>query len=283
MSIAVTGATGQLGTLVIEELLLRREPKEVVALARDPQKGQTFADQGVDVRRFDYTEPDALREGLQGVERLLLISSSEVGQRFVQHRNVIDASRDTGVKRIVYTSAPHATTSALVLAPEHKATEEYLIESGVDYTIVRNNWYHENYLQNVDVVRATGTLVAAAGDGLVASASRADYAAGAVVVLTEDGHAGQVYEFSGDTAWHYDELAAALSEVAGRDVVYRPVSQAELVTELVGVGIDEPIAQFVAALDANIAAGALSEIDPVLSELIGRPTTPLAETLRDLA
>lgn len=280
MTIAVTGATGALGGLAVEALLARKPATEVVGLIRDPAKADGLRGAGVDVRVADYADPAALRQALGGVEALLLVSGSEVGRRFAQHKNVIDAAVDAGVSHIVYTSAPHATTSELVLAPEHKATEEYLATAELDVTVVRNNWYHENYLPQIETARATGALVAAAGAGRVASASRADFAEGAAVVLTESGHRGRVYEFTGDVAWTYDDLAAALGDVLGRAIVYRPVSVTELVTQLTSAGLDAPTAQFVAALDQNIADGLLGAVEPTLSRLIGRPTTPLVDTLR---
>lgn len=280
MTIAVTGATGHLGALVIESLLTGQDPATLVAIVRDSQKAAPLADLGVAVRVADYNDVPALEAALTGVDTLLLISSSEVGHRVDQHRNVIDAAKSTGVERVVYTSAPHATTSDLVLAPDHKATEEHLVDSGLAYTIVRNNWYHENYLPQLDTVRETGILLAAAADGRVASASRRDYAEGVAVVLTEAGHEGLIHEFAGTTAWTYDDLAAALGTVVGREVVYKPVDAGLLVATLTGSGLDEGTAQFVAALDSNIAAGDLADADPTLTKLLGRPTTPLLETLR---
>lgn len=283
MTIAVTGATGALGGLVVGALLERRPAEEIVAVVRDPGKADRLREVGVEVRVADYGDPAALHAAFDGVDQLLLVSGSEVGQRIGQHANVIDAAKEAGVERVVYTSAPNATESDLVLAPEHKATEEYLVASGLAYTIVRNNWYHENYAQQIEIARSTGSVVAAAGDGRVASASRADYAAGAAVVLNEPGHEGQVYEFTGDVAWTYDDLASAIGDAIGQAVVYQPVSAAELVTQLTSAGLDAQTAQFVAALDQNIADGLLARVDPTLTRLIGRPTTPLVDALRSLA
>lgn len=283
MTIAVTGATGHLGALVLDHLLATTAPADVVAVVRDPAKAQPLADRGVTVRTAAYTDPAALRAAFAGVDTLLFISSSEVGQRVEQHRNVIDAAVAAGVGRVVHTSAPRATTSTLVLAPDHKFTEEYLTASGLPWTILRNNWYTENYLGQIEIARTTGTLVAAAGAGRVASASRADFAAAAVAVLTQDGHAGRVYELGGDHAWDHDELAAALAEIVGAPVRYRAVDGPTLIGILQQSGMDEGTAGFVARLDGDIAAGALGEVTGELSTLIGRPTTPLLEGLRAAA
>jgi NAD(P)H dehydrogenase (quinone) len=280
MKLAVTGAAGHLGRLVVQDLLKSVPAQDIVAIVRDAGKAVDLSAQGVQVRVAPYDDPAALRAALAGVDRLLLISSSEVGHRVQQHQNVIEAAKAAGVQFIAYTSAPLAATTSLILAPDHKATEELLFSSGMDFTILRNNWYTENYLQQLNTARQTGKVVAAAGQGKVASASRADYAAGATAVLLGSGHVGRIYELGGDYAWTYDDLAAAIGEVIGEPVIYEPVDGATLVEILQSVGLDEGTAGFVAALDANIAAGALAEVTHDLSHLIGRPTTPLVEGLR---
>jgi len=277
---AVTAATGHLGRLAIDALLERVPASEVVAIVRDAGKAQEIAARGVDVRLAAYDQPEALHAALEGVDRLLLISGSEVGQRVQQHRNVIDAAKAGGTARVVYTSAPHATTSALVLAPEHKATEEYLTSSGLAYTIVRNNWYTENYVRDVQQAAQTGEIVGAYGEGRVASATRADLAEGAVVALLGDEHAGKVYEFSGEYAWSFPELAAAASAILGKPVVYRDVDGATLVEELTSAGVPEEAAGFFAAIAANISDGLLADATRDLATLLGRPTTPLEQGLR---
>jgi NAD(P)H dehydrogenase (quinone) len=280
VKIAVTGSTGHLGRLAVHELLATQPPADIVAVVRDAAKAQDLSALGVDVRVAAYEDAAALDQALVGVDRLLLISGSEVGRRVSQHENVIGAAQRAGVELLVYTSAPKATTSPLILAPEHKATEELLADSGLPYAVVRNGWYTENYLGQLETARQTQTVVAAVGDGRVASASRVDYAAGAVAVLLADDQAGQVYELSGDHAWDFHELAAAISEIIGTPVTYRAVDAATLVDILTGVGLDEGTAGFVAALDGNIAEGLLGETSHDLSRLIGRPTTPLVEGLR---
>ncbi|WP_395729830.1 SDR family oxidoreductase [Nakamurella sp.] len=283
MTVAVTGATGKLGALVISELLRTTDPGSIVAVVRDATKAADLTTQGIQVRQADYADPQALRGAFDGVDALLFVSSSEVGQRVEQHRNVIDAAAAAGVGRVVYTSAPRATTSTLVLAPDHKFTEEYLTASGLPFTILRNNWYTENYLGQIETARQTGTLVAAAGDGRVASASRADFAAAAAVVLTQAGHEGRVYELGGDHAWDFTELAAALSEIVDAPVTYRSVDGPTLVGILQQVGLDAGTAGFVAQMDDDIAHGALAEVTGELSKLIGRPATPLLDGLRNAA
>jgi NAD(P)H dehydrogenase (quinone) len=280
VSIAVTGATGALGTLVINGLLETQDPQAIVAIVRDPAKATALSGRGVQVRQATYTEPEALEAALAGVDTLLLISGSEVGQRVQQHTNVVNAAKAAGVKRIVYTSAPKADNTTLILAPEHKATEEVIKASGISYTILRNNWYTENYASQIDLARQFGAITSSAGEGKVASASRADFAAAAVAVLIGSGHENKVYELTGDHAWDFSELAAAIGEVIGSEVSYNSVSPEEQAEILTRAGLDEGTVGFVVGLNHNISEGTLAEVTTDLRTLIGRPTTPLVEGLR---
>jgi NAD(P)H dehydrogenase (quinone) len=280
MSLVITGATGHLGRLVVESLLARgTAASDIVATGRDVGKLGDLAAQGVAVAELDYTKPETVSAVVKPGDTLLLVSSSAVGERVGQHVNVITAAKEAGVARIVYTSAPAATTSALVLAPEHKATEEALVASGVPFTILRNGWYTENYAGEVEKGRENGAIVASVGDGRVASASRVDYAEAAAVVLTGDGYEGKVFELSGDVAWNFDELAAAIASIVGKEVVYTRLTPYEHAAMLASFGLDEGTVGFVVALDGNIRDGLLGVTSGDLGRLIGRPTTPLAEGL----
>ncbi|MCK8476580.1 SDR family oxidoreductase [Microbacterium aurugineum] len=281
MTILVTGATGNLGRLIIDSLLERgADPQSIVAGARDTTK---VADPRVRSVHLDYTDAASVAAAVDGVDTVILVSGSEVGQRVPQHRTVIDAAKAAGVTKFVYTSAPKATSSDLVLAPEHKATEELIAAAGLPAVILRNNWYTENYAADLARAAETGVLTAGTGDGRVASASRRDFAEAAAVVALEDGHIGEVYELGGDVAWTYSDLAAAFSEITGRPVTFVPVSSDDQVAALRDAGLDEGTAGFVAALDAGIKGGALADTDGTLARLIGRPTTPLVEGLRAIA
>ncbi|MGI4840910.1 MAG: SDR family oxidoreductase [Janthinobacterium lividum] len=278
--IAITGATGQLGRLVITALLERVPAAQVVALVRDPQKAEDIAELGVDVRHADYNQPGTLGAALAGVEKLLLISSNELGQRANQHRAVIDAARAAGVKLVAYTSVLHADTSALGLAEEHRQTEQALQASGVPYVLLRNGWYSENYLAGVASALAHNALLGSAGEGRISSASRADYAAAAAVVLTGNDHAGKVYELAGDDSYTLSQLAALIAQQSGTEVAYRNLPQAEYEKVLVDAGLPEPVAELLADSDAAAAKGALFDDEKQLSALIGRPTTPVAVSLQ---
>ncbi|MEY9851208.1 NAD(P)H dehydrogenase (quinone) [Leifsonia sp. EB41] len=282
MTIVVTGATGHLGRLTVDALLDRGVPAaDIRALGRSAERLAPLAARGVQTAVIDFGKPETLDAAFAGADALLLVSGSEVGQRIPQHRNAIDAAVRAGVGRIVYTSAPHADDTDLVLAPEHAETEKLLAASGLPVTVLRNNWYTENYTGQVDVASATGELVGSAATGRVASASRKDYAEAAAVVLTTDGHDGAVYELAGDVAWTFDDLAAVIGELLGRPVAYRSVTPEEHGAALREAGLDEGTAGFVVALDGNIRDGALADATETLSELIGRPTTPLAAGLAE--
>lgn len=284
MTILITGATGQLGRLTIDSLLARgADPQTIVAGARDMSKAADLADRGIRVVALDYDDAASVTAALDGVDSVLLISGSEVGRRTPQHKAVIDAAKAAGVGKLVYTSAPRATTSDLVVNPEHKATEELIAASGIPAVILRNNWYTENYLGNMAQAAESGVLAASAGDGKVASASRRDFADAAAAVLLEDGHIGEVYELAGDVAWDFAELAAAIAEVVGRPVEYKALSTEEHAAVLAAAGLDEGTIGFVTTLDADIRGGALADTDGTLARLIGRPTTPLVEGLRAAA
>lgn len=275
--IVVTGASGHLGGLAVAGLLRTVPADRVAAAARNTEKA---ADLGVTVREADYDRPETLDTAFKGAEKVLLVSGSEPGNRIAQHQAAIDAAKRAGVRHLVYTSAPHADTTELVLAPEHKATEEAIRASGLPFTILRNNWYHENYGETITRAAATGEIVGAAGDGKVASASRADYADAAVAVLTGSGHENAVYELSGDRAWTFPELAAEVAEVAGRPVEYRNLAPERFQAVLVENGTPAEVAGFVVALEQNIADGTLAETSGDLSRLIGRPTTPLGRAIK---
>ncbi|EME18948.1 SDR family oxidoreductase [Rhodococcus triatomae] len=281
MTIAITGATGHLGRLVVDALLTRGAPAaDLVAVVRDAEKAADLADKGVQVRVADYSDPAALTAALAGVDKLLLISGSEVGHRLPQHTNVIEAAKAAGVGFVAYTSVLDAAQSPLSLAPEHKATEELLAKSGIDHALLRNGWYWENYTADLAGTAERGVLAGAGGEGRVAGAARVDYADAAAVVLLSDGQAGKIYELGGDERLTLAELAAAMSDATGKKVVYQdlPVEQYEAALE--GAGLPPVYAGMLASADAGIKVGALDTESGDLQRLIGRNSTPAVEVLR---
>ena len=280
--IAITGATGQLGQHVIESLLKTVPASQIVAIVRNPAKATALSQQGITVRQADYSDEAAFTTALQGIDKLLLISSSEVGQRAPQHRNVINAAKAAHVKFIAYTSLLHADTSPLGLADEHVATEQMLAESGIAYALLRNGWYTENYLASAPAALEHGVFIGAADEGKIASATRADYAAAAARVISEDGHAGKTYELAGDAGWTLSQLAAELAKQSGKKVVYQNLSEADFAAALKGVGLPAGLADMLADSDTGASKGGLFDDSHTLSKLIGRPTTPLADSVKGI-
>jgi NAD(P)H dehydrogenase (quinone) len=277
--IVITGATGQLGRLVIQSLLAKLPASQIVAAVRNPAKAADLAALGVQVRQADYSQPATLDAAFAGADKLLLISSSEVGQRTAQHRNAIDAAKRAGVQLVAYTSLLHAPGSPLALAEEHLATEAYLKETGVPHVLLRNGWYTENYLASIPPALQHGAYIGSAGEGRIASAARADYAAAAAAVLTLADQAGKVYELAGDSSYTLAEFAAELSRQSGKTVPYVNLPQAEFQAALVGAGLPEGLAFVLADSDVGVSKGALFDEQRQLSALIGRPTASLASLI----
>jgi len=280
MTIAVTGASGPFGRHAIEVLLGRGIPADqIVAIVRDPAKLGDLRERGVTVRRGDYSDPATLRTALAGVDRLLFVSGSEVGQRIPQHQAVVDAAREAGVSLVAYTSLPKADTSDMVLAEEHRATEGALIASGVPYVFLRNGWQVENYTRQLPVILEHG-LIGAAGDGRISAAARADLAeAAAVVVASDDGHQNRVYELGGP-GFTLAELAAEIGRQSGRDVGYTDLSEDAYAKALVDAGVPAEAAAVYADSDRAAAKGALYIEGDDLERLLGRPATPWPEIVR---
>ena len=274
---AVTGSTGQLGRLVVEELLSRGVlPTDVVALARTPEKA---AGLGVPVRAADYSDPATLPAALAGVDVLLLVSGSEVGQRIPQHTAVIEAAKAAGVQRVAYTSITNADHSANPLAPEHKATEDLLRASGLPFTILRDNWYLENYTAQLPQYLATGEVLGINGDARIGAATRADVAVAITTALIDADTAGATFELSGPPIT-LAGLAETITDVTDTEVAYRSVSAEELTAILRRTGMDEATAAFVVSLEESVARGDLDVPGDDLERLLGRPATTLAAALR---
>ena len=279
--IVVTGATGQLGRLVITALLKAVRASQIVAAVRTRAKAADLAALGVLVRQADYAQPATLVNAFTGAEKLLLISSSEVGQRVPQHQAVIDAAKQAGVKLIAYTSVLHADKGLLGLAQEHLATEAAIKASGIPAVILRNGWYTENYAASIPPALAHGALLGSAKDGRIASAARADYADAAAAVLTRDGQAGKVYELAGDDAYTLTKFAAEVAAQSGKPVIYKDLPEADFKAALIGAGLPDYVAALLSDSDAGAAKGGLFDDSRSLSTLIGRPTTPLKTVVAD--
>ena len=276
---AVTGATGKLGRLVLDEMLQKVTPGEIVALARDPAALSNYAMKGVQVRQADYDDPASLEAALKGVDRVLLISGNAVGQRGRQHGNVIEAAKKNGVGYLAYTSILNARESRLALAPEHKETEEILEKSGLNHDVLRMPWYSDNYVGGLQPAIESGVVYGASGQGRFSTASRADLAAGLASALVS-GNGGDIYELAGDTSWTMDDFAAEITRHSGKDVKYVNQSEADYARTLEGNGLPPPVAALLASTSYLAGEGQLYNDQRQLSRLSGRPTTPIGETIK---
>ncbi|MGW2957049.1 NAD(P)H-binding protein [Streptomyces sp. NPDC001220] len=280
MSIVVTGATGHLGRHVVTQLLEKVPAEQITAVVRDEAKAADFAARGVNIAVADYNAPETFDSLFAAGDKVLLISGNEFDKgRPQQHKVVIDAAKAAGAALLAYTSAPGSLKASLV--DDHRATEELLLASGLPYTLLRNGWYHENYTENLAPVLEHNAVVAAAGDGRVSSASRADYAAAAVAVLTGEGHENRTYELGGDVAWSFDEYAAEIARQTGKEIAYSSVPGEALQSILTGAGVPEMFAAILVDVDASIAKGELVVDSGDLSRLAGRPTSPISEAVAD--
>ncbi|TXS56387.1 SDR family oxidoreductase [Streptomyces sp. t39] len=279
MAIVVTGATGALGRLVVDELLATVPAAQVAALVRDKEKATGLAERGVELRLGDYDRPETLDGAFRPGDRVLFVSGNEVGRRVPQHSAVIEAAKAAGVAQLAYTGVLGGPDADFDLAADHRATERLILDSGVPHTFLRNGWYTENYTGNLGPVLEHGTVVGSAGDGRIAVATRADYAAAAAAVLTGEGHVGKAYELSGDTAWSLAEYAAELSRQTGRTITYTELTPEAHLSVLVGAGLPEPFARILVDVDDAISRGRLAGTSGDLARLAGRPSTPLADSV----
>jgi len=279
MSIVVTGATGNLGRFVIDGLLEQVPAEQITAVVRSKEKAAGFEARGVRIAIADYNSPETFDGLFAAGDKVLLISSSEVEQgRVGQHKIVIDAAKAAGVALLAYTSAPGALTAAL--ADDHRGTETAILESGLPFVLLRNGWYNENYTEQLAPVLQYNAVTQAAGEGRVASAARADYAAAAVAVLTGEGHENKTYELGGDTAWSFADFAAELSRQTGKEIGYNAVSAETYTGILTGqAGLPEQFANILAGVDVAISKGELAGTSGDLARLTGRPTTPIADSI----
>ncbi|MDQ6931198.1 MAG: SDR family oxidoreductase [Candidatus Eremiobacteraeota bacterium] len=275
----VTGASGHLGRLVIEHLRRLDPSADVTAMVRTPRAADELAPFRVATRIGDYTDPTSLDAAVTGIDRLLLISSSVLGQRAAHHKNLIEAATRASVSFIAYTSILRADTSELSLAAEHLATEEMLRKTRLPFVVLRNGWYLENDTAMLAPALAHGAIIGSAGDGGLSSASRSNYAEAAALVLVHGAPAGTIYELAGDQAFTLTQLAAEVSRRTGKAVGYRNMSEAEYRSALLGMGLPDAMATMLAQTSAATAKGALEDHGHVLSRLIGHQTTSLADAV----
>ncbi|MGY5394165.1 SDR family oxidoreductase [Acinetobacter sp. NigerLNRRAM0016] len=279
MKIAITGATGQLGKLIIEALLKEIDASDIIALVRDENKAKDLENKGIELRPFDYDLPETLVPALKGVDKLLLISANEVGRRTPQHKAVVDAAIEAQVPYIAYTSLLRANTNLLALAKEHRETESLIQQSGLQYTLLRNNWYNENYISNIQQVADHGVLYGSALDSKISSASRQDYAEAAAKVLTSEGHEGKIYELAGSNSFTLYDLAAYVTQASAKSVVYQNISPEDYLAALVSLGLPDGLAQVIVDADVQALNGTLYSDSKDLENILGRKTTSIKDQI----
>ncbi|MCW8040489.1 MULTISPECIES: SDR family oxidoreductase [Acinetobacter] len=280
MKIAITGATGQLGQLVIQALLKDVPASQIIALVRSEAKAASLKQQGVELRHFDYDAPETLAPALQGVDKLLLISANEIGRRTPQHKAVIEAAKQAGVPYIAYTSLLRADTSPLGLAQEHRETEALIQDSGLAYTFLRNNWYSDNYLATVQQIAESGVLYGASQDGKISSASREDYAEAAAKVLASAGHENKTYELAGSESFTKADLAQFIGQTAHKSITYQNLSADDLRQGLTQAGLPTHLIDVIVDADVQTAKGAMYSDSKDLEQLIGRKTTSIQDAIK---
>lgn len=283
MKIAITGATGQLGKLVIDALLERgADPAQLIAIGRSEEKLAPLTGKGLETRVADYNVQPDLVSALEGVDKLLLISSSEVGQRVAQHENIINAAKQVDVSLIAYTSIANAMTGGMELAEEHIATERLLAGSGIGYVLLRNGWYIENYTDQLMGYLNSGVILGAAGEGKISAAARADFAeAAAAVLLSDEEQNGKIYELGSDKPFTLNQLAGAVGAAAGQDVAYQEVDPEQLKKIYADAGVPGPFAHILVDTDVRIREGALEVSTGDLAKLIGRAPASLGKVIKD--
>ena len=277
MKIGITGATGQLGQLVVQKLKDKNPDAKLVALVRNPDKAKPL---GIEAKAFDYEQPEALPKALEDIDRLVFISRSEIGKRETQHKNVINAAKQAQVKQIAYTSLLHADTSSMILAPEHLATEKMLQDSGIPHTILRNGWYTENYTAGLKQAVEQGAIIGSAGDGKISSATREDYAEAIAETIINDDHTGKTYELAGDQTFTMQDLAAEVSKQTGKNIEFVNLPEAEYAQKLQEIGLPEGMAKAFASLDYSASKNDLHDESGELARLINRPTTSLSQAVK---
>lgn len=282
MKIAITGATGQLGTLVLDHLLKKIPASHLIALVRDTKKAQAFKEQGVEIRHFNYDQAETLSPALKGVDKVLFISASEIGRRSDQHKAIIEAAQHAQIPHLVYTSVINADTSELGLAEEHRETEALIKASGINYTILRNNWYSENYLAGLPQIIEAGALYGAAAESQINSASRVDLAEAAANVLTNDGHINKTYELAGSNTFTFKDLAAFIAEAANKPIHYQNLTAEEYHAALIQVGLPIYVVNVIVDADIQAQKGALFNPSKDLENLLGRKTTPIQDLIKAL-
>ncbi len=275
--ILVTAATGQLGGLIIQELLKLTDAGNVVGLARTPEKAKGL---GIEIRQGDYNSPDLLEAACSGIDTVMLISGTDIGPRVQQHKNVVDAAKAAGVKRIAYTSVVIAQKRPEPIYHDHGETEDYIKASGMNYTFLRNNFYMNAYVEEIKIAIEKGVYRGAIGETGAALVARADLARAAAAALADEQHANKTYHLSGPAVVDGSEYARIASAISGKEISYQPISIDELKADYLARGYDANMMPFLLLLEETIASGDLVEVSPDIENLTGQKPQSFEEHAR---
>lgn len=282
MKLLVTGATGKLGSKVVESLLKSIPARELAVSVRNPEKAEALRSRGVDVRHGDFDHPETLENAYKGIDRLLIISADGDNEtRIRQHTNAVQAAERAGVKFIAYTSLANATESKNIMAPPHVATEAAIIKTGIPYSFLRNNWYLENEIGSIQGAMAGAPWVTSGGLGKVGWALQQDYADAAAAVLVGSGNENTVYELSGPLLTQ-EELASALGNVLGKEIPVQEVTDEKYAEIMKGIGLPDFVIPIVVGIQESIRNGSLEVKSNDFEKVLGRPLTPINEALIQL-
>lgn len=282
MKLLVTGATGKLGSKVVETLLKTVPANQLAVSVRNPEKAEGLQARGVEIRQGDFDHSETLDAAFADVDRLLLISADGDNEtRIRQHGHAVEAAKRAGVKFIAYTSLANASDSQIFLAPTHRATEEAIVKTGIPYSFLRNNWYLENEISSIQGVLAGAPWVTSAGNGRVGWALQQDYAEAAAAVLAGDGHDNTIYELSGEPLTQ-EQFVAALSDVLGRQVAVQQVDDQAYADIMKQAGVPEFVVPFLLEIQKGIREGTLDVESNDFEKLLGRPLVPIREAISQL-
>ena len=278
--IVVTGASGKLGKLVLKELLAAGAA-DILATTRTPENLAEFASQGVDVRQADFKNPASLEDAFKGGTRLLLISTTDVGSRVPQHGAAIDAAKAAGVEHVIYTSWPDPQHSVAAVSPDHAATEDLVLKSGLKFTFLGNYLYSETLMFGLPKALETGKLFGAAGDGRAAYVTRQDCAYAAAGVLNNAvRYENKRLGISGPVAYTRSEIAQLASGITGKPLVYVDLPAEDFGKALVGAGMPEGFAKLFVSFELAIKAGELEAVTQDVSEVSGHTPASLSDFLK---
>lgn len=276
-TLLVTGASGQLGRLVLDSLLASgKSPASIIATTRDTAKLADYAAKGVIVRLADFDDAASLDAAFAGADKVLIISTDALdqpGKRLAQHKAAVAAAKEAGAKHILYTSMPQPDDSLVTFAPDHLGTEEAIKATGIPYTILRDGWYAENLFMSLPHALETGSWYTSTGEGRIAHITRADTAAAIAGAVLKAGNESKTYTLTGTKSRTAEEIAAIVSAATGKPLKVVHVTDAQLAEGLKAAGLPEGFIPTIVSFDANTREGKIASVTSDAETLSGRKPT----------